>query len=326
MRHGLLSVFLFTASLLLSGCGTEKAETPPPPPAKTIEGRLLCASNLAYHGVTDGTVNEKAPWFHGSGFTEKPVSIVGGPGGIHVCIIGKTKEGITIAFRGTLPPSPVTMASFTDWMNNVILLPPDVNAHGKGKVHQGFGGALDVLWPGIEKTLKNFGCTPQTAISITGHSKGGAVAFTCAARMKESGLYNPTLVVTFGAPRCGDTEFSKSLSSVKVIRYENAGDLVPLMPPDFALIAVTSEIPYVGATLAKAQDWEFEHTGELRYLTAEGKIESGGALLFIQRGQDLFNLLKSADKGAGALLDAHNCGCGSGYQRAVAPDLNCAEK
>lgn len=295
----------------------------PPDPARTAEGRLLCAANLAYEANATGGVGVKAPFTDGAGFQSPPVSFVAGPGGIHACIMGQNQDGIVIAFRGTLPPAPVTMQSLADWMNNVILLPPQQGAKFKGKLHEGFYSGFESLWPSIEKQLKEWNPEGARPVCITGHSKGGALAFACAARMKEAGLPAPAMVITFCAPRCGDREFAASLSGIRIIRYENAGDLVPLMPPDFGLIALTQGIPYVGETLAKAQDWEFEHTGELRYLNAEGKVEGQSALLFMKRGQDIFSLLKNSDEGATAIMNAHSIGCGSALQKLLTPELNC---
>jgi len=63
-------------------------------------------------------------------------------------------------------------------------------------------------------------------------------------------------VVTFASPRTGAPDFRAGYQKVipNQIRYENHGDLVPLVPPSAAfnpgLAAVVSRIPDIGKELA----------------------------------------------------------------------------
>jgi predicted lipase len=81
--------------------------------------------------------------------------------------------------------------------------------------------------------LKDF-----TTIYISGHSLGGALAVLLAYDLsKRQGIH----LVTFAAPKVGDSTFIKNLTNAKLdaIMYAYALDLVPRLPPVYA------EYPYI---------------------------------------------------------------------------------
>ena len=90
-----------------------------------------------------------------------------------------------------------------------------------GKIHVGFKGEINKLWPTISKVLAD---NPGN-LYVTGHSLGAAMATIAASRMQD----RVTALVTFGSPRVGDKEFVKSVS-VDHYRVQNNCDDVTKVP------------------------------------------------------------------------------------------------
>ena len=89
-----------------------------------------------------------------------------------------------------------------------------------GKVHVGFKGEINKVWPAIEKAITNI-----DTLYITGHSLGAAMATIAASRMQSK----VTALITFGSPRVGNQEFVSSLS-VTHYRVQNNCDDVTKVP------------------------------------------------------------------------------------------------
>jgi triacylglycerol lipase len=91
-----------------------------------------------------------------------------------------------------------------------------------GRVHAGWHEAWMSIWYPVVMALKNHG-TPSV---ITGYSLGGAIAQIAAAGIGAS------RVVTFAAPRAGNTAFARELSlRCEVTRYVYGSDPVRRLPP-----------------------------------------------------------------------------------------------
>ena len=89
-----------------------------------------------------------------------------------------------------------------------------------GKVHVGFKGEINKIWPTIEKAIANI-----DTLYVTGHSLGAAMATIAASRMQSK----VTALVTFGSPRVGNQEFVNSLN-VTHYRVQNNCDDVTKVP------------------------------------------------------------------------------------------------
>jgi triacylglycerol lipase len=96
-----------------------------------------------------------------------------------------------------------------------------------GKVHVGFKGEINKVWPAIEKAIANI-----DTLYVTGHSLGAAMATIAASRIQTKVV----ALVTFGSPRVGDKEFVKSVS-VDHYRVQNNCDDVTKVP--FKLMGFT---------------------------------------------------------------------------------------
>lgn len=132
-------------------------------PAKSLDGRLLCASQCAYDAIE--------PYFEGAGYLSGSMTVELTKG-VNSVYIGETVDGIVLAFRGTRTKSPL------DWLQNAALLLRRVDGM-PGRVHAGFFRAVNSIWKPIKSTLQdmindlesNNNTTPK--IYMTGHSKGG---------------------------------------------------------------------------------------------------------------------------------------------------------
>jgi hypothetical protein len=147
--------------------------------------------------------------------------IVAGPSGRDGASIHELPDCRVLAFRGTLTEG---RATFADWLNDfhADLISDD---RFPGRVHAGFAASLTALWPGIIDLATQSG--DDRPLYITGHSKGGALAFLAAHLLA---ALDP-ICITFAAPRVGDYRFSTDYACSKTWRYENRGDIVPRLPP-----------------------------------------------------------------------------------------------
>jgi len=89
-----------------------------------------------------------------------------------------------------------------------------------GKVHVGFKGEINKIWPAIEKAVAGI-----DSLYITGHSLGAAMATIAASRVQSK----VTALITFGSPRVGNAEFVNSLI-VTHFRVQNNCDDVTKVP------------------------------------------------------------------------------------------------
>lgn len=118
-----------------------------------------------------------------------------------------------------------------------------------GRVHSGFNKHVDVLWPELEKLLRE----NQRPVWFAGHSLGGAMATVCAVRCRLSQIPSePQAIFTYGSPRVGDRKLVNFLK-IRHYRWVNNNDIVPRVPPR-----------WMG----------YRHMGREIYLNRRGKIIS----------------------------------------------------
>ena len=96
-----------------------------------------------------------------------------------------------------------------------------------GKVHSGFKGEVDEIWPLIEKELE----ANTKPLWFCGHSLGGALATICGGRCVLSYLkMEPAGVYTFGSPRVGCRRYVNHVPLTHY-RWVNNNDIVTRVPP-----------------------------------------------------------------------------------------------
>jgi hypothetical protein len=238
--------------LSLSKSPTHKSTTqtymPMPSIAHTLDGRLLCASECAYDEPSQ-LYMDGAGWSGG----QSPVRITKH---VNSCLVGRTIDGIVIAFRGTQPNSAM------DWLQDAAIhMKKDVHDI-PGRIHAGFyHGAMNLYEPlkailldlletaVLEATTPSFGSSssscrsgnnkseivhkPLPRILLTGHSKGGSLASLIAVILdSDPDLPNVHYVASFGAARVGDATFQAYFNAtIRQRSYENNLDIIPFLPP-----------------------------------------------------------------------------------------------
>jgi hypothetical protein len=298
--------------------------------APTLEGRLLCASEVAYSASKTGPVNpaNSAPYYVGAGFIEPPLGIADGPDAIDACIVGRTPDGVVVAFRGTPPiddPTKPLKQRIRDWCNDFraeLLTSPGL----PGRVHAGFAGAVNALWADATSEIRrqlalNQG---QTALYMTGHSKGGAMTALAALKwLQETG--GKPVAVTFAAPRSGNDDFAAAFNKMipDFKRFENRNDIVPHLPPHLALIPLLSAA--TESRFDDLQDYDYQSVGQLFYIDEAGNIESpiSGSLADHVLRLKRFGHLAEAIFDFDEIVGDHRIDCGSGYQQAICPTGVC---
>jgi hypothetical protein len=221
-------------------------------PKGDISCRLIRASNLAYEIKYGQPASQQlsavVKAMEEIGFIAETLQSINI--GEDACAFAETGAEGVLFFRGTLPPTLIVqdpnqfLNVLKDWLNDAnIALVKGQNL--PGRVHQGFLGTLDALWSNIETWCK----TSAKPLYVTGHSKGGALAFLASYRLSRT-LKKPAAVYTYASPRAGDWAFATAydIEIPETFRVEYRDDLVPHLPPSTgAWLSILEGYERVGA-------------------------------------------------------------------------------
>ena len=282
----------------------------------SITARLLCAARHAYDVTATGPV-ANTPNSTRIGFVGTVDGFVDGPDGINAALVGEAPDAIVLAFRGTLPPgSPNPGQMILDWANDIdALLVTDPGL--PGKVHQGFLGSLNALWPQVQPAVKaRSAANPAKPIYVTGHSKGGPLANLAAMRLHAALPAAPVMVATFAGARPGDDAFAAAYKTAipHGARYEYADDIVPHLPPSDEFIAMFGNIPQIGPTV-KNLTRGYASAGDLHFIDWSGNFVADTWLLPFERFAHLAKLMMT--RGFATIVADHSISLGSGYDKAI---------
>mmetsp|Transcript_14819 Transcript_14819/g.21897 ORF Transcript_14819/g.21897 Transcript_14819/m.21897 type:complete len:504 (-) Transcript_14819:201-1712(-) len=262
--------------------------------AKTLDGRLLCATQCAYGFDTaapDGA-SDFGVYFRGAsyvaGTTAKRISR-----GVNSAFVGRTVDGIVIAFRGTQPSSPL------DWLQNAAIFLSKIKIKSSksntmidipGLIHSGYYQAVKSLWKPVTNEVKALlkDQHDNNNVYITGHSKGGAMASIAAIlfQLDESLPVNVTQVCTFGSIKVGDSSFRDAYNRlVNQTSYENHLDIIPFLPPssnsfmeemvdDADMVNMLDGMLWSREYKQKKNKyaWDYQTVGRRRYIDKTGKV------------------------------------------------------
>jgi triacylglycerol lipase len=145
----------------------------------------------------------------------------------------KGSDGVhVLSFRGTEVSEPSDILADLKAGKNIEAI--------GGKIHVGFKGEINKLWPTIEKSVANI-----DSLYVTGHSLGAAMATIASGRMQSKVI----ALVTFGSPRAGNQAFVDSLKVTHYRVQNNCDDVtkVPFMLMGFAHHGTHMYINYHGA-------------------------------------------------------------------------------
>lgn len=130
--------------------------------------------------------------------------------------------------------------SINDWLNNVdVKLKPWQYSCCGPQVHSGWSKSFEHLWhnpesnEGLKNGLERALGRKKQKIFVTGHSKGGALAFLAAKRIQDDRKDAQLCVRTFAAPKPGDERFADEYNRTitDTVCYEYGADIVPHVPP-----------------------------------------------------------------------------------------------
>jgi triacylglycerol lipase len=145
----------------------------------------------------------------------------------------KGSDGIhVLSFRGTEVSEPSDVLADLKAGKNIEAI--------GGKIHVGFKGEINKLWPTIEKAVANI-----DSLYVTGHSLGAAMATIASGRMQSKVI----ALITFGSPRVGNKEYVNSLTVSHYRVQNNCDDVtkVPFMLMGFAHHGTHVYMNYYGA-------------------------------------------------------------------------------
>lgn len=293
--------------------------------ALSLPCTLLCASGTAYDiWNSDGKYHPDIIFSKAVQYMGQPVAISTGTDNINACLVGQTSIGIIVSFRGTLP------TSWLDWFQD-LLVEPVASPGLPGKVHYGFQAAVQSMLPQVVAAVNSFKPAATNPVFVTGHSKGGGMApFAAYLLLKQGFLVQQ--VITFAAPKSGNGAFATAYNSVirNHVRYENYGDIVPLLPPadEFisVLAAAVSWIPDIGPELAKlineAAGWDYMPVGSKLFIDYDYSIVTNESD-YDQVGDFIWYLASNIENWDSALGNAHTLSCGYGYMSGTCPSTIC---
>jgi hypothetical protein len=288
----------------------------------SLDARLLFAARTAYLIPPPGGPALVPPPDYG---LSNVATCSGGPDDIDAAFLADIDEGLVLSIRGTLPPnSPDHAQTVLDWLSDAdaVFVP---GGDLPGQLHQGFRDTLNVLWPFLQAPLlaRATAASRTTPIYVTGHSKGGAVAFLAAMRCRSAldaaGLANPVFVCTFAAARPADQDFADAFDRAipHAVRYEYAEDIVPHVPPENALRLLLQKIPSMAGV--RAIEDGFVSPGDLHYFprgsTSATPPEPDSPLLALQRIARIVECAAKFD--FGTIVTDHSINPQSGYASAI---------
>lgn len=279
--------------------------------AKTLSGRLLCASKVAYQtSFEDRDANTEPNYFKAVQYKQSTTATKITKS-VNSAFVGTNVDGIVVAFRGTLFNSPL------DWLQNaalvlrtaytkVTILDKSANYEGTiknepkqmervklpGKVHSGFLTAVRSLWkPLIEEIQKRLDQSEKNVVSkiyFCGHSKGGAMASLAAFLFNlDPSLPNVTAVYTFASAKVGNSAFRDAYNRyINQTSYESYLDIVPFLPPSKSTMEMCSDdmsemingMLWPGTTnkiqkdRVKKYSWDYQPVGKRVYINENAQI------------------------------------------------------
>ncbi len=139
-------------------------------------------------------------------------------------VIRRREEELLIIFRGTV--------SKREWISNFRVIKkcvPYDNTESKIRVHTGFINTYKAV---REKLLTLIDASVRK-ITLTGHSRGAAMATLCAVDFQYNFPDREIEVYCYGSPKVGNRAFADSYNKrvTKTVRIETRGDIIPKLPP-----------------------------------------------------------------------------------------------
>lgn len=158
-------------------------------------------------------------------------------------------QGVIVSYRGTI-------GTLSDWLLDFEFFYKNITYPGcEGcELHEGFYGAFQALWPGVEAALTTYDALSAPYVYLTGHSLGAVISEIATFELVAKG-YPVKTAYSFGTPRAGNpawaTAFYESVvaqKGVQVFRVIHDHDPVPHLPPQWLPAAASGSTPGSQAT------------------------------------------------------------------------------
>lgn len=198
----------------------------PPGDLTNAAGQALSAGGIDYTVITTIYANDLA--------TDMNPSRVNDQVSIGLIVQANQTGDVAIAIRGT--------EGWLEWIHDAEFLQvPCPFLAGAGHTEDGFTDMYSSLRTGAEpdsptvvSALPTLSFSkPVGALTICGHSLGGALATLLALDVAANTSYTSPSVYTYGSPRTGDSLFAGTYDQVvkNSYRVANRVDIVPALPP-----------------------------------------------------------------------------------------------
>ncbi|WP_417477090.1 lipase family protein [Maricaulis sp.] len=254
--------------------------------------RLINACNAAYM-ISDRRLGSSLPLLEEAGMQKgtRPLVFVSGIHDVHAGFVCRTDDdGLLVTFRGTLPPEDMIFWRWAaDWLHDAqtVPMPWTVGEREYGQVASAFGIAVSSLARDLLETLETLNAGSASAIRITGHSKGGAMACLGATLIREQYPDRRIEVCSFAAPMTADQDFIDCYDRdgllARTDRFQNALDPVPYLPggPDIRQwldgekrLDEAKKLLLVEDAIKALPEWPYRQFGRLHFLHEEdGRIQ-----------------------------------------------------
>ncbi|WP_417495833.1 lipase family protein [Maricaulis sp.] len=254
--------------------------------------RLINACNAAYM-ISDRRLGSSLPLLEEAGMQKgtRPLVFVSGIHDVHAGFVCRTDDdGLLVTFRGTLPPEDMIFWRWAaDWLHDAqtVPMPWTVGERDYGQVASAFGIAVSSLARDLLETLETLNAGSASAIRITGHSKGGAMACLGATLIREQYPDRRIEVCSFAAPMTADQDFIDCYDRdgllARTDRFQNALDPVPYLPggPDIRQwldgekrLDEAKKLMLVEDAIKALPEWPYRQFGRLHFLHEEdGRIQ-----------------------------------------------------
>ena len=254
--------------------------------------RLIHACNAAYM-ISDRRLGSGLPLLEAAGMQKgtRPLVFVSGIHDVHAGFVCRTDDdGLLVTFRGTLPPEDMIFWRWAaDWLHDAqtVPMPWTVGEREYGQVASAFGIAVSSLARDLLETLETLNAGSASAIRITGHSKGGAMACLGATLIREQYPDRRIEVCSFAAPMTADQDFIDCYDRdgllARTDRFQNALDPVPYLPGGPLIrewldgekrLDEAKKLMLVEDAIKALPEWPYRQFGRLHFLHEEdGRIQ-----------------------------------------------------
>ncbi|WP_339748307.1 lipase family protein [uncultured Maricaulis sp.] len=254
--------------------------------------RLIHACNAAYL-IEDRRLASGLPLLDEAGLQKgtRPLVFVSGLHDVHAGFVCRTDDGgLLVTFRGTLPPQDMIFWRWaTDWLHDAqtVPMPWTVGEREYGQVASAFGIAVSSLATDLLETLETLNAGSASAIRVTGHSKGGAMACLGATLIRAQYPDRHIEVCSFAAPMTADQDFIDCYNEdgllARTARFQNALDPVPYLPggPQVrervdgdARLDDAKKLMLVEDAIKALPAWPYRQFGHLHFMHEEdGRIQ-----------------------------------------------------